>query len=150
MSEQKNIVPLNVVRYVKDMTREERYEWNNYEVPSLERLETMIDVVRRGLQVDERDRPGVEKDLIALELVSDEAQGIINRSWIVAAAVGLLTPAVIGIATALNTSAATGIGVGIVCAIPSFIAGVPLSQTFSQDFIFTPLANKFVDKRVKF
>lgn len=71
---------LDPTQYLKDMTRKERYEWENYEIQSLERLKTMIEVVRRGLNVDKRDKPGVENDLIALELVSDEAQGIINRS----------------------------------------------------------------------
>jgi len=137
-------------RYLKDMTRKERYEWNYEDMSPMDRLEMLIGVVEKGLYVDRSEKPNIETDLLTLELLQEDAKNIIDRSWWVAYAAGLLVPTVLGILTAINTSAATGVGVGLCTAIPSFLVGVSLVKIITNDFIFVPQANKFVDSKVKF
>lgn len=153
MNERENLVQLNVLGYLNDMNRVERYEWENYEIPPLEKLETMIEVVRRGLDVDKSDKPGVEKDLIALELVSDEAQGIMNRSWSAALGTALLSLAgsVILFSNGLKEPGILFYPQLLCIGLPAIAIGFGfIGKVLSEGIIFQPMAERFVNKKVKF
>lgn len=145
--------PLNIAGYLKYMTRKERYEWNNYESSPLEQLEAMTEVVGRGLQADEIDRPGVEKDLIALELISDEAQRIINKSRLAGITAGLL--GLVGGSLLVSSGGQEFSNLfypQVLCiGLPAIaIASGVVGQALSHQHVFGPMANRFINRKVQF
>lgn len=146
-------IPFNSQKYVDQMGREDQYDWQNTDYSPDDRLEILTDFVRGTLDKDRSENPNAEKDLAQLDAIQEEAQEIKARSWLVGFATALL-----GIAGNALFFSDGGQNPGILLHPMVMCIGMPAAglvagafgKMFSEDFILKPMANRFIQTRIKF
>jgi hypothetical protein len=143
----------NSQQYVDQMGREDQYDWQNTDYSPSERLQTLVKFIRSTLTQERSENPNAENDLAKLNTIQDEADGIEARSWLVGLATALL-----GIAGNALFFSQGGQNPGILLHPMVMCIGMPVvglvagiaGKMFSEDFIFKPMANRFIQDKVNF